>query len=71
MPITAIALSNFWDMACSLSLAPLPSILSLVGQEHGRTIPLTEIRPASAEFGNVLELPICSHASEGSACFDP
>src|SRR2546427_13261247 len=43
MPITAIALSNFWDMACSLSLAPLPSILSLVGQEHGRTIPLTEV----------------------------
>src|SRR3981081_4660997 len=45
MPITAIALSNFWDMACSLSLAPLPSILSLVGQEHGRTIPLTDIGP--------------------------
>src|ERR1035437_5933952 len=43
MPITAIALSNFWDMACSLSLAPLPSILSLVGQEHGRTIPLAEV----------------------------
>ncbi len=43
MPITAIALSNFWDMACSLSLAPLPSILSLVAQEHGRTIPLTEV----------------------------
>src|SRR3977135_1648778 len=43
MPITAIALSNFWDMACSLSLAPLPSILSLVGQEHGRTIPLTDV----------------------------
>jgi hypothetical protein len=44
MPITAIALSNFWDMACSLSLAPLPSILSLVGQEHGRTIPLSDMR---------------------------
>src|ERR1035437_2094400 len=43
MPITAIALSNFWDMACSLSLAPLPSILSLVGQEHGRTIPLADL----------------------------
>jgi hypothetical protein len=42
MPITAIALSNFWDMACSLSLAPLPSILSLVEQEHGRTIPLAD-----------------------------
>src|ERR1700676_2050209 len=43
MPITAIALSNFWDMACSLSLAPLPSILLLVGQEHGQTIPLADI----------------------------
>jgi hypothetical protein len=43
MPITAIALSNFWDMACSLSLAPLPSILSLVEQEHGRTIPLADL----------------------------
>src|ERR1700674_2678955 len=45
MPITAIALSNFWDMACSLSLAPLPSILLLVEQEHGRTIPLAELAP--------------------------
>src|SRR6267378_4428794 len=44
MPITAIALSNFWDMACSLSLAPLPSILLLVEQEHGRTIPLADMR---------------------------
>src|SRR5437899_647817 len=26
-------------MACYLSLAPLPSILSLAGKEHGRTIP--------------------------------
>src|ERR1700682_3991146 len=43
MPITAIALSNFWDMASSLSLAPLPSILLLVGQEHGRTIPLPDL----------------------------
>src|ERR1700686_5349419 len=43
IPITAIALSNFWDMACSLSLAPLPSILLLVGQEHGQTIPLADI----------------------------
>src|ERR1700688_918023 len=43
IPITAIALSNFWDMACSLSLAPLPSILLLVGQEHGRTIPLSDM----------------------------
>jgi two-component system NtrC family sensor kinase len=39
----AIALSRFWDMACSLFLAPLPSILSLVGQEHGRTIPFADL----------------------------
>src|SRR5665647_2789254 len=31
MPTTAIALSSFWDMACSLSLAPPPSILLLGG----------------------------------------
>src|SRR5260370_41522582 len=43
MPITAIVLSSFWDMACSLSLAPLPSILLLVGREHGRAIPLRDI----------------------------
>src|SRR6266446_7790613 len=43
MPITAIAVLGVWDMACSLSLAPHPSILSLVGQEHGRTIPLAEV----------------------------
>jgi hypothetical protein len=42
MPITAIVVLGIWDMACSLSLAPLPSILSLVGQEHGRTIPLAD-----------------------------
>ncbi len=45
MPITAIVLSSFWDMACSLSLAPLPSILLLVGREHGRAIPLTDLSP--------------------------
>src|ERR1700688_1348265 len=49
MPITAIALSNFWDMACSLSLAPLPSILLLVGQEDGRTIPTGHIGPDHVE----------------------
>jgi hypothetical protein len=35
-----------------LSLAPLPSILLLVGQEHGRTIPLAEIAPASFRIEN-------------------
>jgi hypothetical protein len=33
-------------MACSLVWAPLTS-LSLVGQEHGRTIPLTDIEAFS------------------------
>jgi hypothetical protein len=30
-------------MACSLSLAPLAQLRLLAGQEHGRTIPLTDI----------------------------
>jgi hypothetical protein len=30
-------------MACSLSLAPLCQLQSLAGQEHGRTIPLTDV----------------------------
>src|SRR5215467_16045318 len=41
MPVTATAELSFWDMACSLSGRPLTS-LSLVGQEHGRTIPLAD-----------------------------
>jgi hypothetical protein len=42
-----------------LSLAPLPSILSLVGQEHGRTIPLTDMRtPFSFSDG-----PLKSHGT--------
>src|SRR6478735_10485772 len=44
MPITAIAVCAVAGMACSLSWAPLAS-LSLAGQEHGRTIPLTDIEP--------------------------
>jgi hypothetical protein len=42
-------------MACSLSLAPLPSILSLAGQEHGRTIPLADL-PAPARRALELRL---------------
>src|SRR5262249_34464656 len=41
MPTTAIAICDVAGMACSLVWAPLTS-LSLVGQEHGRTIPLTD-----------------------------
>jgi hypothetical protein len=37
-----------WDMVCSLSLAPLAS-LSLAGQEHGRTIPLSDARLLTTE----------------------
>src|SRR6185436_2633786 len=43
MPTTAIAALSVWDMACSLSWAPLPSFYRWWGLEHGRTIPLTDI----------------------------
>ena len=41
IPTTAIAAFSVWDMACSLSWRPFPA---LEGREHGRTIPLTELR---------------------------
>src|SRR6266404_7351554 len=34
-----------------LVLTPLPSILLLAGQEHGRTIPLTDVSPVSILSG--------------------
>src|SRR6202158_2855179 len=43
IPTTAVVVLSVWDMACSLSLAPLPSILLLAGREHGRTIPLADV----------------------------
>jgi hypothetical protein len=42
MPITAIALLDFWDMACSLSVLQA-SFKHWRGLEHGRTIPLPVI----------------------------
>jgi hypothetical protein len=43
IPITAIVLLSFWDMACSFVFgAPLP--VWLAGRvEHGRTIPFSDI----------------------------
>jgi hypothetical protein len=35
---------DVWDMAHSLSLVPLVQLSLLAGQEHGRTIPLADIR---------------------------
>ena len=52
IPITAIAELSVFDMACLLVLAPLLS-LSPAGQEHGRTIPLPDMR-----------VPICCGAKD-------
>jgi hypothetical protein len=43
MPITAGEGSSFCDMACSLSSVPPCQHSLLAGQEHGRTIPLTDV----------------------------
>jgi len=40
MPIMAIAALSVWDMACSLSWAPLSSFYRWWELEHGLTIPL-------------------------------
>jgi hypothetical protein len=44
-----------------LVLAPLAS-LSLAGQEHGRTIPLADLRPDSGNFSPPSGLPLVSVA---------
>src|SRR5215471_18365310 len=44
MPITAISLLSFWDMACSFVFdAPCQATYALAGREHGRTIPLVDM----------------------------
>src|SRR5262245_40888693 len=42
MPMTAISLLSFWDMACSFALGAPRQLGPLAGLEHGRTIPLAE-----------------------------
>src|SRR6516164_7956279 len=43
MPMTAISLLSFWDMACSFALGAPRQFGPLAGLEHGRTIPLADI----------------------------
>ena len=43
MPITAIALLSWYDMACSWTVLPPGQLRLLAGPEHGRTIPLADI----------------------------
>jgi hypothetical protein len=44
MPITAISLLNFSDMACSFVFGAPCQLCLLEGREHGRTIPFSDIR---------------------------
>src|SRR2546421_7252526 len=43
MPITAISLLNFSDMACSFVFDAPCQLCLLKGREHGRTIPFADI----------------------------
>src|SRR6267142_2093648 len=56
MPITAIAVLGVWDMACSLSLVPLAQLRLLAGQEHGRTIPLADVRRLFTQAPSTIRL---------------
>ena len=51
MPITASAVLGVLDMACSLSLGAPRQLRWLAGQEHGRTIPLTEVAVSQMRIG--------------------
>src|SRR6266404_1000129 len=48
IPITAITLLSFSDMACSFRWVPPASLLADRGQEHGWTIPLADLQFSSA-----------------------
>jgi hypothetical protein len=48
MPITAILLLSFWDMACSFVFGAPCQFGLLAGREHGRTIPFSDLRTAGA-----------------------
>src|SRR4051795_3597075 len=61
MPITVIAVLGVRDMAGYLSLAPYQLRL-LAGQEHGRTIPLTDIWSHTGNFPLPLRHPRHAHA---------
>ena len=43
MPITAISLLSFWDMARSFVFGAPRQLGLLAGLEHGRTIPFSDI----------------------------
>src|SRR6187200_3111497 len=47
MPITAISLLNFSDMACSFVFDAPCQLCLLEGREHGRTIPFSDIELAT------------------------
>jgi hypothetical protein len=51
MPITAISLLSFWDMACSFVFAAPCQLCLLEGREHGRTIPFCDIGSAKLAKG--------------------
>ena len=56
IPITAITLLCFSDMACSFRLAPPASLLAGRAKEHGRTIPLPDLmtKPSSTCLTRLL-----------------
>ena len=57
MPITAISLLSFWDMACSFVFdAPCQATYALAGREHGRTITLADL----SRVVKTSEIPQCN-----------
>src|SRR6516164_3323264 len=52
MPMTAISLLSFWDMACSFALGAPRQFGPLAGLEHGTTIPLADMDCAAQHRAN-------------------
>jgi hypothetical protein len=56
MPITAIWVLAVLGMGVLLLIQPLSSVNPLVGQEHGRTIPLPDVDWAEIEMNELRGL---------------
>src|SRR5271169_820623 len=69
IPTTAIAALSTFDMACSLSFGAPSQLKTLAGQEHGRTIPLSDMRCLFDHLVGAAEQRNCP--VKPSACAGP
>src|SRR5262245_37383077 len=69
MPITAISLLSFSDMACSFVFGAPCQLGLLEGREHGRTIPFSDIGPSGFVRRTRTHVPLFA-VEQSAGCSD-